>query len=301
MICEIDSKLRGVNDGSVSTVTDFELEEKIIPWDVLRINWNLYKNMSSSFSVFTDGSKMNNRVGSAYVIYCCNDEIDFSMFRLSDNSSVFMAEAFAISKAVDEIIFRKMEYVDLITDSRSKLMSLYSLKEKRCFINNIKRKIVNCEGRINLKWVKAHEGTMGNERADFLGKLAIDKEEIDICFVCNRGRSTDLLFLYLFILVCCCFEIKRRRGWHSTVGGEWPWMFGGGFAAACEPWTNMCLLGFWFRPGLELSRLIECNLNLTEVAPVAPVPLYWVGCCRSDSNIPGWHMPGRSSIRVSLL
>ncbi|GBM87011.1 hypothetical protein AVEN_102397-1 [Araneus ventricosus] len=61
-------------------------------------------------------------------------------------------------------------------------MSLYSLKEKRCFINSIKRKIVNYEGRINLKWVKAHEGTRGNERADFLAKLAIDKEEIDICF-----------------------------------------------------------------------------------------------------------------------
>ncbi|GBN32880.1 Putative protein in type-1 retrotransposable element R1DM [Araneus ventricosus] len=182
MICEIDSKLRGVNNVSTSIVTDFELEEKIIPWDVLRINWNLYKNMSSSFSVFTDGSKMNNRVGSAYVIYCGNDEIDFSMFRLSDNSSVFMAEAFAISKAVDEIIFRRMEYADLITDSRSTLMSLYSLKEKRCFINSIKRKIVNYEGRINLKWVKAHEGTRGNERADFLAKLAIDKEEIDICF-----------------------------------------------------------------------------------------------------------------------
>ncbi|GBL95363.1 Putative protein in type-1 retrotransposable element R1DM [Araneus ventricosus] len=182
MTCEMDSKLRGVNNVPTSIVTDFELEEKIIPWEVLRINWNLYKNTSSSFSVFTDGSKMNNRVGSAYVIYCGNDEIDFSTFRLSDNSSVFMAEAFAISKAVDEIIFRRMEYVDLITDSRSTLMSLYSLKEKRCFINSIKRKIVNYEGRINLKWVKAHEGTRGNERADFLAKLAIDKDEIDICF-----------------------------------------------------------------------------------------------------------------------
>ncbi|GBO15079.1 hypothetical protein AVEN_69784-1, partial [Araneus ventricosus] len=182
MLCEIDSKLRGVSDGSVSSVIDFELEERTIPWEVFRINWNLYKNMCSSFSVFTDGSRMNGRVGSAHVIYYCNDEIDFSLFRLSDNSSVFMAEAFAISKAVDEVISRKMEYVDLITDSRSTLMSLYSLKEKRCFINNIKRKIANYNGRINLKWVKAHEGTMGNERADFLAKLAIDEEEIDICF-----------------------------------------------------------------------------------------------------------------------
>ncbi|GBL81515.1 hypothetical protein AVEN_143769-1 [Araneus ventricosus] len=97
--------------------------------------------MGRCFSVFTDGSRMNGRVGSAYVIYYGNDEIDFSMIRLSDNSSVFMAEVFAINKAVDEIIFRKIEYADLITDSRSTLMSLNSLREKKCFINNIKRKI----------------------------------------------------------------------------------------------------------------------------------------------------------------
>ncbi|GBM64613.1 hypothetical protein AVEN_19357-1 [Araneus ventricosus] len=138
--------------------------------------------MGRCFSVFTDGSRMNGRVGSAYVIFYGSDEIDFSMFRLSDNSSVFMAEVFAINKAVDEIIFRKIEYDDLITDSRSTLKSLYSLREKRCFINNIKRKVASYNGRINLKWVKAHEGTMGNERADFLAKLAIDKEEIDMYF-----------------------------------------------------------------------------------------------------------------------
>ncbi|GBN08431.1 hypothetical protein AVEN_128653-1 [Araneus ventricosus] len=212
MLCELDLKLRGVSDGSVSSGIDFELEEKIIPWEVFRINWSLYKNMCSFFSVFTDGSRMNGRIGGAYVIYYGNDEIDFSLFRLSDNSSVFMAEAFAISKAVDEIIFRKMEYVDLITDSRSTLMSLHSLKEKRRFINNIKRKIANYNGRINLKWVKAHEGTMGNERADFLAKSAIDKEEIDICF----GETKSEIKLLAKNKMIQCWQDR----WNSSKKGK---------------------------------------------------------------------------------
>ncbi|GBM36685.1 hypothetical protein AVEN_221954-1 [Araneus ventricosus] len=92
-----------------------------------------------------------------------------------------MAEVIAISKAIEEIIFINIEQVDLIADSPSALMALNSLNGKRIFVNNIKRKMLNYRGEINLKWVRAHKGTKGNERADCLAKSAIDKQEID-CF-----------------------------------------------------------------------------------------------------------------------
>ncbi|GBN08405.1 hypothetical protein AVEN_84232-1 [Araneus ventricosus] len=110
------------------------------------------------------------------------------MFRLSDNCSVFMAEVYAIHKAVDEIISRKLDYVNLISDSRSALMALDSLKEKRVIINEIKKKINAYKGKINLKWVRAHKGTTGNERADCLGKTACEKQTIDVYFHVTKSE-----------------------------------------------------------------------------------------------------------------
>ncbi|GBO45717.1 hypothetical protein AVEN_159548-1 [Araneus ventricosus] len=73
MLLELDSKLRGVNSCSVFPVLNFEFEEKLIPWEVTRIDWSFYKDVGRCFSVFTDGSKMNGKVGSAFVIYFGDD------------------------------------------------------------------------------------------------------------------------------------------------------------------------------------------------------------------------------------
>ncbi|GBO11477.1 Putative protein in type-1 retrotransposable element R1DM [Araneus ventricosus] len=189
MIVEMDSNIRGVALSDNTHSIDFEIEERIKPWEISRISWDYFANMCNRFSVFTDGSKMNGKVGSAFVIYLGEDEIDSFTYRLSDNSSVFMAEVFAINKAIDEIILRNLDHVDLITDSRSALMALDSPFEKRVYVNSIKRKIVNYSGEINLKWVRAHKGTKGNERADYLAKLAIEKQEIDCLFHETRTET----------------------------------------------------------------------------------------------------------------
>ncbi|GBM15698.1 hypothetical protein AVEN_262872-1 [Araneus ventricosus] len=155
---------------------------------------------------------MNGKVGSAFVLYFGEDKIDSFIYRLSDNSSVFMAEVFAINKAVDEIIFRNLDYVDLITDSRSALMAPNSLNEKRIYVNSIKRKILNYSGKMNIKRVRAHMGTKGNERADHLAKLAIEKQEIECSFHETRTKIR--------------LNIKRnmimswQNRWDSSKNGE---------------------------------------------------------------------------------
>ncbi|GBN93797.1 hypothetical protein AVEN_219919-1 [Araneus ventricosus] len=119
---------------------------------------------------------MNGRVGCAFVLYVDNIETDSFMFRLSDNCSVFIAEVYAIYKSVEEIRTRNLDYVDIISDSRSALTALNSLRERRSFINEIKRNVITHQGIINFKWVRAHRGTVGNERADVLAKTACEKE-----------------------------------------------------------------------------------------------------------------------------
>ncbi|GBN53948.1 hypothetical protein AVEN_19106-1 [Araneus ventricosus] len=110
------------------------------------------------------------------------------MFRLSDNYSVFMAEVYAIYKAVDENIIRNLDHVDIISDSRSALMALDSLKERRVIINEIKRKVYAYQGNINFKWVRAHRGTVVSGRADVLAKTACEKQTIDVFFDMTKAE-----------------------------------------------------------------------------------------------------------------
>ncbi|GBM87486.1 hypothetical protein AVEN_211637-1 [Araneus ventricosus] len=131
---------------------------------------------------------MNGRVGCAFVLYVDNIEMDSYMFNLSDNCSVFMAEVYAIYKAVDEIRTRNLDCVDIISDSRSALMALNSLRERRNFINEIKRKVIAHQGTINFKWVRSHRGTVGNERADVLAKSACEKEIVDAFFGTTKAE-----------------------------------------------------------------------------------------------------------------
>ncbi|GBL74620.1 Putative protein in type-1 retrotransposable element R1DM [Araneus ventricosus] len=188
MQVEIDSKIRGVVSFSDPSVIDFEKEEKLPPWEVIRINWNFFLEVNKHFSIFTDGSKMNGRVGCAFVLYVDDIETNSFMFRLSDNYSVFMAEVYAIYKAVEEIRIRNLHCVDIISDSRSALMALNSLRERRNFINEIKRKVIAHQGIINFKWVRAHRGTAGNERADVLAKTACEKEIVDVFFDTTKAE-----------------------------------------------------------------------------------------------------------------
>ncbi|GBN35959.1 hypothetical protein AVEN_54231-1 [Araneus ventricosus] len=131
---------------------------------------------------------MNGRVGCAFVLYVDNIDVDSSTFRVSDNCSVFMAEVFAIYKAVEEIRIRNLECADIISDSRSALMALNSLRERRNFINELKRKVIAYQGIINFNWVRAHRGTVGNERADVLAKSACEKEIVDAFFDTTKAE-----------------------------------------------------------------------------------------------------------------
>ncbi|GBM63835.1 hypothetical protein AVEN_193635-1 [Araneus ventricosus] len=131
---------------------------------------------------------MNGRVGCAFVLYVDCIEMDSFMFRLSDNCSVFMAEVYAIHKAVEEIRIRNLDCVDIISDSRSALVALNSLRERRNFINEIKRKVITHQDIINFKWVRAHRGTVGNERANVLAKTACEKEIVDAFFDTTKAE-----------------------------------------------------------------------------------------------------------------
>ncbi|GBM86920.1 hypothetical protein AVEN_151820-1 [Araneus ventricosus] len=133
--------------------------------------------MTEDHHIFTDGSKIGNRVGAAFVHYANKQEITKSQYRLADHNTVYMAEDFAIHKANDFILDHELYDVKIVSDSRSALMTVESLSKNREFIWQIKKRLKERED-ITLMWVRVHKGKMGNERRDFLAKEASNRDLI---------------------------------------------------------------------------------------------------------------------------
>ncbi|GIX83503.1 uncharacterized protein CDAR_83501 [Caerostris darwini] len=137
---------------------------------------------SSGIQIFTDESKLDQRIGSAFAVYQEGEEVSHFSFRLNDEATVYLAELNAIELAVDYSLEHNFAKVDIITDSRSVLQALSNPSSSCPLIWRLKNKLKNGNTDISLKWTRAHVGTLGNESADKHAKQATTKEEIDIFF-----------------------------------------------------------------------------------------------------------------------
>ncbi|GBL94386.1 hypothetical protein AVEN_7359-1 [Araneus ventricosus] len=156
------NKLNKIIDDKIS----FEYEKRIQPWKTLKIDWNYYMEEMKGLMIFTDGSKMDGRVGCAFVVFYNKTERDYRKFRLNESSTVFMAEVIAIQHAVQYVKANDLGQVNIIIYSRSALMALSAVEEAGDIIDNIKE----YKGKITLTWIRAHIENCGNERADKLAK-----------------------------------------------------------------------------------------------------------------------------------
>ncbi|GBL87721.1 hypothetical protein AVEN_81338-1 [Araneus ventricosus] len=138
--------------------------------------------------IFTDCSKMEGRVGCAFVVFYNKTELDYKKFRLNESRTVLMAEVIAIQKAVQYVKANDLGQVNIISDSRSALMALSAVEEARDIINNIKEDIKECKGKITLTWNRAHVGNFWNECADQLAKEATLISDETISFVPSRNQ-----------------------------------------------------------------------------------------------------------------
>ena len=134
---------------------------------------------------YTDGSKLESRCGAGYVITTNNNNtiIGEASYRLPDYCSVYQAELTAIREACNFIKEETNKHIIIWTDSLSSLMAIRS--------NNIRSKtVVNCltairniatTNTVELRWIAAHTGLWGNERADELAKLGSTLDNILFC------------------------------------------------------------------------------------------------------------------------
>ena len=120
--------------------------------------------------VYTDGSKMAEGTGCAYVLYQNEVEIYHQHFRLPDHCSIFQSELTAILSALNYVINAyPQSSTTIYSDSMSSLLALKNTESNDALIIKI-QSLFKHQQNITLEWTKAHVGTAGNERADHLAK-----------------------------------------------------------------------------------------------------------------------------------
>jgi ribonuclease HI len=150
----------------------------------LRANY-VHKNClhSHHFTIFTDGSKMENestnrrQTGCALVVYQHGSVYHSETARLHDECSVFQSELLAIKKAVSWCLQHGRTAI-IKSDSESALKAIANKKNRNQLAVDIRKLLRQHPNHICLSWVKAHVGIEGNEEADRLAKEATNLQSI---------------------------------------------------------------------------------------------------------------------------
>ena len=158
--------------------------------------------------VYTDGSKINEKVGAAAVIkrHFQNGETICRMLtkRLPNNSTIFAAEATAITLALNYYWYMGPIQHDVIvySDSMSCLQAIEGKDTEThliCQIMNLLWALSDTKGvRVCFWWVPSHCGIEGNEIMDQLAKETLDHDIDSLTTVhYQSGRSPKVVALFL--------------------------------------------------------------------------------------------------------
>jgi ribonuclease HI len=171
-----DAGLLGVKSDRILTNINYHQ-----PWS---LNLNSYDpildHTPNALQAFTDGSKMNDKVGSGLVIHSDDNPIKihfpihFACEYLGKMATVFQAEVYAIIMATASIttiiptLTTKPKLIQIISDSKSALQALDRPTTNSSLILECKNALTKLHNivPIQLRWIRAHVGHAGNELAD---------------------------------------------------------------------------------------------------------------------------------------
>ena len=123
---------------------------------------------------YTDGSKTEHGTGGGYIITTNNNThtIMEASFKLPDFCTVYQAELIAITEAAKKLHNYRGKTITFWTDSLSSIQAISStiIKSKTAYRCHEALSEVAIHNDVSVKWVAAHSGHWGNEKADSLAK-----------------------------------------------------------------------------------------------------------------------------------
>ena len=142
---------------------------------------------SDTISCYTDGSRTDSGSGAGYIITTDNNNLTIkeSHFKLPDYSTVFQAELLAIKEACNYLSSQNNKNKNIIiwTDSLSSIQALASITSRSTTVNDCYNAVQNIatQNNVTIKWVAAHTGIWGNEKADSLAKAGTTSTSLIKC------------------------------------------------------------------------------------------------------------------------
>ena len=128
----------------------------------------------NTIQCYTDGSMINESVGSGIFIKSSTELIHEESIHLGTSSTVFQAEMYGVQKTADVLLEKKIIDKNIIfnCDSQAAIKALDSLKIKskttQTTLETLNTLATN--NTVLLRWIPAHSGYVGNEKADDLAK-----------------------------------------------------------------------------------------------------------------------------------
>ena len=142
------------------------------PPDIFRSRfYELCSNYDGYHRIYTDGSKSGDRVASAVVARNSAKTV-----RLPNKASIFRAELYAITLAMDLIRRCRDTKFIIFSDSMSSLEALSGFKTELDLVLKIIKDythLTNVGKTIKFCWIPSHVNIPGNERADTAAKAAL--------------------------------------------------------------------------------------------------------------------------------
>ena len=132
------------------------------------------ESRSTRTQVYTDGSKTEESVGCAAVIYE-SEKTNKRLLRLPDGSSVYTAEVNALNMAMKGIEKSNDKKFIILSDSLSALQALKGRNIDHHFMKKVilkYNKVIRQGKSVQLMWIPSHVGIKGNSHADRLAKEA---------------------------------------------------------------------------------------------------------------------------------
>lgn len=159
-------------------------------------------NDQNALHIYTDGSKMEGKVGAALSIWKDEVEVGSKRYRLEPYCTVYQAELLALARATRVIMGSGASEFCIFCDSRAALDSIINNDCYHPLAVEARENIIALQGIgkiIKILWIKAHVGIKGNERADKLAKEAAlklktkaDYSACPVSYIKTQIRGTSI-------------------------------------------------------------------------------------------------------------